>query len=176
MLSRFIRCVAWVSRACGVVAALLVGAAIVVVCQMVLLRYFLQSSTIWQTEFVVFALVGATFIGCPYVLLRRGHVNVDLLPIYLGPRGRLALALVAGAGGLLFSLVLAWTGFELFHEALVKGWTTETIWKLPLWIPYSAIPLGIGLMALQYLADILALCTGQARPFDMDPRERGAGG
>ena len=176
MLSRFIRFVSWVSRACGVFASLLVGGAIVVVCQMVVMRYFLQASTIWQTEFVVFSLVGATFIGCPYVLLRRGHVNVDLLPHYLGQRGRLALALVASAGGLLFSLVLAWTGFELFHEALVNGWTTETIWKLPLWIPYLAIPLGIGLMALQYLADILALCAGRELPFGMEPRAGGRDG
>jgi len=176
VLTLFIQSVAAVSRACGVFASLLVGAAIVVVCQMVVMRYFLQASTIWQTEFVVFSLVGATFIGCPYVLLRRGHVNVDLLPHYLGQRGRLALALVASAGGLAFSLVLAWTGYELFHEALVKGWTTETIWKLPLWIPYLAIPLGIGLMALQYLADILALCAGRALPFGMEPPERGGGG
>ncbi len=173
MLSQFIIYVAAISRATGVLASLLVCAAIVVVCQMVVMRYFLKASTIWQTEFVIFSLVGATFIGCPYVLLRRGHVNVDLLPYYLGQRGRLVLALVASAGGFAFSLVLAWTGFELFHEALVNGWTTDTIWALPLWIPYLPIPLGIGLLALQYLADILALCSGDALPFGMPPREGG---
>ncbi len=170
VLSSFIQSVAMLSRACGIVASLLIGAAILVVCQMVLFRYVLNASTIWQTEFVVFSLVGATFIGCPYVLLRRGHVNVDLLPHYLGQRGRLILALVASAGGLAFSVALAWTGYEHFHEALVKGWTTDTIWALPLWIPYSAIPLGIGLLALQYIADILALVTGRSMPFDLPPR------
>jgi len=176
VLSAFINVVAVISRGSGVLASLLVGAAIVVVCDMVVMRYFLQASTVWQTEFVIFSLVGATFIGCPYVLLRRGHVTVDLLPHYLGPHGRLALALVANAGGFLFSAVLAWTGYEFFHEALVKGWTTDTIWALPLWIPYLSIPLGVGLLALQYLADILALLAGAALPFDMPARRGREGG
>lgn len=175
MFSAFVKFVAVVSRLAGVTASLLVGSAIVVVCQMVVMRYFLKASTIWQTEFVIFALVGATFIGCPYVLLQRGHVNVDLLPHYLGQRGRMTLAFIASAGGLAFSLVLAWTGYELFHEALVEGWTTETIWALPLWIPYLSIPLGIGLLALQYVADIIALSIGAALPFGMAPGDGAQG-
>ncbi len=159
-MQAFIRYVAVVSRACGGFAALLVGAAIVVVCEMVVMRYFLRASTVWQTEFVIYSLVAATFIGSPYVLLIRGHVNVDLLPLYLGPRGRYLLALLAGFGGLAFCLILAINGYQLFYEALTNRWTTDTVWALPLWIPYLSIPLGIGLLSLQYLADILALLTG----------------
>lgn len=164
----FVKSVAAVSQACGMFAAALIGSAILVVCQMVVMRYFLNASTVWQTEYVVFSLVAATFIGSPYVLLIRGHVNVDLLPHYLGQRGRHLLALLASFGGLLFCLVLAWTGYELFHEALVGGWTTDTVWQLPLWIPYLSLPIGIGLLALQYVADIIALLTGQAMPFAME--------
>lgn len=143
-------------------AALLIVAAILVVTEMVVMRYFLKASTIWQTEFVIFSLVAATFIGSPYVLLIRGHVNVDLLPHYLGPRGRQLLALLAGCGGLAFCLILAVNGYQLFYDALVNRWTTDTIWALPLWIPYLSIPLGIGLLSLQYLADIITLFTGKS--------------
>ena len=163
----FIKSVAAVSRACGVIAAVLVLLAILVVCQMVVMRYFLNASTIWQTEFVIFSLVAATFMGSPYVLLIKGHVNVDLLPHYLGNRGRHLLALIASSGGLLFCLVLTWTGYELFVEALQGGWTTDTVWALPLWIPYLPIPVGIGILSLQYVADILALVTGHSMPFAM---------
>lgn len=163
----FIKSVAMVSKACGVVAAILILLAILVVCQMVVMRYFLNASTIWQTEFVIFSLVAATFIGSPYVLLIKGHVNVDLLPLYLGKRGRHMLALLASTGGLLFCLLVTWSGFELFAEALEGGWTTDSVWALPLWIPYLPMPIGIGLLSLQYLADILALVTGHAMPFAM---------
>lgn len=157
-----------ISKACGVFAAALVGSAILVVCQMVVMRYFLNASTVWQTEYVIFSLVAATFIGSPYVLLVKGHVNVDLLPNYLGPVGRRLLALLASVAGFLFCAVLAWKGFQLFEEALSSGWTTDTVWALPLWIPYMAMPLGIGLLALQYVADIIALVHGDSMPFAMD--------
>ena len=55
---------------------------------MVFVRYVLNQNTIWQTDFITYSLVAATFIGSPYLLLTRGHVNVDVLPLYLGPRAR----------------------------------------------------------------------------------------
>lgn len=164
----FCRMIFAVSKACGVIAAALVGSAILVVCQMVVMRYFLNASTVWQTEYVIFSLVAATFIGSPYVLLVKGHVNVDLLPNYLGDKGRRALALVASLAGFVFCAILAWKGFQQFDEAWVNNWTTDTVWALPLWIPYMAMPLGIGLLALQYVADILALLHGDKMPFAMD--------
>ena len=171
----FINAVATLSRICGIIAAALVGLAILVVCQMVVMRYFLNASTVWQTEFVIFSLVGATLVGSPYVLLVKGHVNVDLLPLYLGPRGRFSLALLASLGALFFCGLLGWTGWQHFHEALIKGWRTDTVWSLPLWIPYLSLPLGIGLLCLQYVADILALVTGRAPPFGIRPDGEAAG-
>ncbi len=164
----FINIVRLLSRVCGVFASLLIASAIVVVCQMVVLRYFLQESTVWQTDYVTFALVAATLIGSPYVLLIKGHVNVDLLPHYLSLPARKVLALLASIGGLVFTALLAWKGYEMFAEALHGGWVTDTIWELPLWIPYLSLPLGVGLLSLQYVADILALLNGRDMPFAMD--------
>ena len=160
-MDQFINSVRSISRLCGIIAATLIGMAIVVVCQMVVMRYMLNASTVWQTEFVIYSLVAATFVGSPYVLLVKGHVNVDLLPHYLGIRGRYILAIIASLLGLSFCSILAFLGFELFYEALVNKWTTDTIWRLPLWIPYISIPIGIGILSLQYIADILALLTGR---------------
>jgi len=174
-MKAFSKFVGVISDVCGGIAAALVGLAILVVCQMVVIRYFLNGSTIWQTEFVIFALVASTFIGCPYVLKLKGHVNVDLLPNYLGQRGRFVLALIASLLGLLFCLLLTWKGYELFHEALVNGWTTDSIWALPLWIPYLSLPLGIGLMSLQYLADILVLIGCDEPVFDLDSQNPSEG-
>ena len=136
----FIKSVAVISRACGVIAAVLILLAILVVCQMVIMRYLLSASTVWQTEFVIFSLVGATLIGSPYVLLIKGHVNVDLLPLYLGKRGRRILALIAAACCLIYAFLLlkgAWdywapfagfeqTGGRWFPEGFIK--TRDQAW------------------------------------------------
>jgi TRAP-type C4-dicarboxylate transport system permease small subunit len=155
-----------ISRLCGTIAGLCLISACVVVCQMVAMRYVLGASTIWQSEFVTFAIVAATLLGSPYVLLTRGHVNVDLLPHYLGPRGKLWLALLASTFGVVCCAVLAWTGWLHFHEAWREGWVTPSVWAPPLWIPLLPLPIGLGLLTLQYAADIVCLVTG--RPVGID--------
>jgi TRAP-type C4-dicarboxylate transport system permease small subunit len=164
-LDRLIGAVAWLSRAGGVIAVALLLAAVLVISQMVFVRYVLLGSAIWQHEFVTFSLIGATFIGAPYVLLTHGHVNVDLLPIYLGSRGRFVLALLAALISLIFCLILTAYGFGFWHQSYIENWHAQTVWRPPLWIPYFAVPLGMGLMSLQYVADILALLTGREAPF-----------
>jgi TRAP-type C4-dicarboxylate transport system permease small subunit len=80
-MTPFIDTVHRLSRLCGVLAVFLLLAAVIVVCHLVFVRYVLRESAIWQHEFVTFSLIAATFLGSPYVLLTRGHVNVDLLAI-----------------------------------------------------------------------------------------------
>jgi TRAP-type C4-dicarboxylate transport system permease small subunit len=164
-VDRLIGAVAWLSRLGGTVAVGLLLAAVLVICQMVFVRYVLRGSAIWQHEFVTFSLIGATFIGAPYVLLTRGHVYVDLVPHYLGERARFVLALLAGLITLVFCVTLAGYGFAFWYQAWSNDWHAETVWRPPLWIPYFAVPLGMGLLALQSLAGILALLTGREAPF-----------
>jgi TRAP-type C4-dicarboxylate transport system permease small subunit len=168
----FITSVRRLSQLCGIVSALTLAAGVLVVCQMVAMRYLLDQSTVWQTEFTVYSIVGATLIGSPYVLLRRGHVNVDLLPLYLPHRARLALAFLASFLALAFCAVLTYSGAELWLDAWHGNWKTSSVWALPLWIAYAPIPLGIGLLCLQYVADILCLATGRAMPFGLQPEAR----
>jgi len=165
----FIRLVRRLSQLSGLLAAGFLMAATLVVCQMVVIRYFLNSSTVWQTEFVTYSIVASTFLGAPYVLLHPGHVSVDLLPMLLHSRWRFPFALFGLVASLTFSLVMAWYGGAYFHEAYVRGWRTETVWSLPLWIPLMSLPIGMTLLALQYIADILCLVTGRVAPFDMKP-------
>jgi len=168
----FIRIVRVLSQACGIAAAAALIAAVLVVCQMVVLRYFLNESTVWQTEFVTFAIIGATFVGSPYVLLTKGHVNVDLVPLYLGHKARFTLALLSAVAAFVFSATVAWFSAEYFYEAWDNGWITETVWALPLWIPILPMPVGMALLALQYLADILSLLTGREAPFGLEAHMR----
>ncbi|MBN1239440.1 MAG: TRAP transporter small permease, partial [Gammaproteobacteria bacterium] len=155
------RAVALLSRACGMLAVLLMIAACAVVCQMVFVRYVLGASTIWQTEFVLFSIVAATLIGSPYVLATRGHVGVDFVASHAGPGGRRALGIVASLAGVAFCAVLAWSGWRYFHEALVQGWVTESVWAPPLSIVLLPLPLGIGLLTLQYVVDLACLVAGR---------------
>jgi len=158
-----------VSQLCGIVAAALIALAVVVVCQMVVVRYVLNQNTIWQTDFVTWSLVAATFIGSPYLLLTRGHVNVDVLPIYLGPRARYWLALASIVMALCFCSLMTVLTARFWLESWEQRWVSDTMWRARLWIPYSAMPIGLALLTLQYVADLYSLVAGREPPFGIRP-------
>jgi TRAP-type C4-dicarboxylate transport system permease small subunit len=59
-------------------------------------------------------------------------------------------------------------GFEYWHFAWARGWTSDTIWGVRLWIPYMAIPVGFGLLLLQLIADLVAVLLGIDKPFGLE--------
>lgn len=171
MIDRFIQVVSLLSRLSGWVAAGMIVLSVLVVCQMVFIRYVLNGSVIWQTEFVTYLLIAATIVGSPFVLLTRGHVNVDLLPQYLGPRARFSMAVVATLIALSFCLLAAVTGYLEWYESWREQWYSDTMWAVRMWIPYLAMPVGFGLLSLQYTADLISLITGREPPFGMEQEE-----
>lgn len=172
-LQGFVRSVRFLSWITGIFAAGLITLAVVVVCQMVFVRFVLNQNTIWQTDFVTYSLIAATFVGSPYVLMTRGHVNVDVLPHYLSPRRRFALAIFVSFVTLAFSVTVTILTALLCKEAFDAGWRSDTMWRARLWIPYASMPIGLGLLSLQAVADLIDLLTGRAPPFGMKP-ERAA--
>ena len=168
----FNRLITVISQVCGIFAAALTASAVVIVCQMVFIRYVLNENTIWQTDFVTYSLIAATFIGAPYVLLTKGHVNVDVLPIFLGERARYWLAICAIAVSLAFCLLMTVLTFQFWYESYENGWVSDTMWRARLWIPYGAMPVGLGILTLQYVADLLNLLTGREPPFGIEVKER----
>lgn len=167
----WIRAVERLSDACGVVAAGMIFLAVLLTCQMIWVRYVSNESTVWQTEAVIYMMIGATLVGLPYVQRVRGHVSVDLLPNLLPPAGRRALGFLTL--GLTITVIgaMLFHGYELWHLAFSRGWSSDTVWGPPLWIPYLALPVGLGLFLLQLVIDLAAVIIGVDDPFPSDPVE-----
>jgi TRAP-type C4-dicarboxylate transport system permease small subunit len=166
-METFIRAVTTLSRIAGVIAALLIALAVLVICDIVVERYMLNRTTIWQNDVVTYCIVAATFIGSAYVLMTRGHVNVDVLPLHIGPRARYWLYIVTAATGLAFCMVLFVLCTMYWYEAFSENWRSNTVWRARLWIPYLAMPVGLGLLVLQYMVEMFRVATGRAPPFGL---------
>ena len=161
-----IRLIMGLSGLCGVVAALMMLAAVLITCQMIFVRAVLNKSTIWQTEVVIYLMIAATLIGLPYVQKLRGHVGVDLLPTLLPHKMRRGLAIATLVVTAIMIAIMLWYGYDMWHFAMQRGWKSETVLAAPLWIPYLAIPLGFFLFLLQLLADLWLSITA----FPMDAK------
>ncbi|NND90022.1 MAG: TRAP transporter small permease [Granulosicoccus sp.] len=161
----WMRAVAGLSGLCGALSASMILAAVLLTCQMIWVRKINNASTVWQTESVIYLMIGATLIGLPYVQLLRGHVNVDLLPRLLPAFMRKALACLTLMVAMGVIGVMLFYSAELWHVAWVRGWTSDTVWGPPLWIPYLTMPLGFGIFLLQLGADLVATITDVDDPF-----------
>ena len=79
-------------------------------------------------------------------------------------------SMVASVGALGFCLLLFWFGAHYWYEAWSKDWHSDTLWRVPLWIPHLSLPVGMGILSLQYVAEILSLVTGRTLPFGLPPK------
>ena len=156
-----IRAIGALSALCGVIAALMILSAVLVTCQMIFVRGVLGRSTVWQTEAVIYLVIGATLLGLPYVQRLRGHVGVDLIPSLLGEGARRALALFVLLATMAMAGAMVFYGWEMWHLAWSRNWKSESVWAFPLWIPYAAMPLGFLLFLLQLSADLWLVVTGR---------------
>jgi TRAP-type C4-dicarboxylate transport system permease small subunit len=168
----WVRAVHALSRAFGVAAAGLILLSVFVVCQMVFTRAVLGQSSIWQTEFVTFSLVAATFIGAPYILLTRGHVAVDVVPLMMARAARRRLHVAGSLVALVFCGFFLWASLPWWWETWQTGQTTPSLWRARLWIPYLSVPVGLGLLCLQFLAEIWMVATDRALPFGLAHEDR----
>ena len=163
-----LRAIAGLSTLCGWISATMILASVLITCQMIFIRYVLGQSTVWQTEAVIYLVVAATLLGLPYVQMMRGHVNVDLLPIWFRGRARRALAFLVLGATIAVIGVMAFYAYEMWHFAWKRGWKSETVWAVPLWIPYLALPVGFGLYLVQLAADLFAVAMKIDRPFGLE--------
>lgn len=138
------------------VAGLALLASALVLTEGVFLRYFLKISTDWQDETAVFLLVVATFLSAPYLQAMRGHVGIEALPEVLSPAVNRVRAVIVDGVSLAFCLFFAWKSWTLCHEAWDEGQRTASTFAPPLWIPYSAMSLGMSLLCLRLVAQLLA--------------------
>lgn len=161
----WMRLIGQLSTLCGTVSALMILVAVLLTCQMIWVRKINNASTVWQTETVIYLMIGATLLGLPYVQKVRGHVNVDLLPRLLPFSWVRVLCCLTFLAAMAVIGVMLFYSAELWLVAWSRGWKSDTVWGPPLWIPYLAMPVGFAIYLLQLACDLLAVVMNIDKPF-----------
>ncbi len=90
-----------------------------------------------------------------------------MLPHYAGPRLRFGLAVSASVVTLALAIALFILTTLFWKEAWDNRWVSDTMWRARLWIPYASMPVGLGLLVLQAIAEMISLLRGTEPPFGM---------
>lgn len=162
--------------------ALLLGLMTLITFANVVARYVFQSNLLWALETTVFLFAWLVLIGASYCVKIGAHLGVDLVVSMLPPAAQRIFGLVAVAACLAFSILLLvgswqyWAPFiseRAWYEVndiwmpgflqFLAGWLNEgEPWeKMPRFIPYFALPLGMALLNFRFAQAGWRIFTGQ---------------
>ena len=138
----------WILNAMAVVTGVILLFMMLLVCYDVIMRYLFRNPTGWAMEVCEYLLVYITFLGSPWLLLEKGHVNVDILFFFLpNLRNKVSLVttlIVAGATFVLFIFctIATWDYFQ-------RGILEIKMLTIPKWTVFWVIPFGTFFICLE---------------------------
>lgn len=111
------------------------------------------SSLVWIEEMNNLLFTWIIFLGAGAIARRGGHIGVDLIHGYLGPRGIYALRVLYAALALVVVFVMVWYGHKM---AMFVGRSQTSLYlDISLYYYYLSIPVGGAVFGLMTIGTIL---------------------
>lgn len=126
----------------------------------VILRYAFNTGIFWAQEAVIYLIIFSTFVGAVVTLRHDEHVNVDILPVLLGERGKRFFALLGSGMTLLYCAIIGGYSWLLITEPAAQNTTTPAL-DAPLWFVELALPIGLTLMFVRSLEIVYRTARGR---------------
>jgi len=152
--------------------AILLGAMTLITFANVLARYLFQSNILWALEATVFLFAWLVLIGVSYCVKHSLHLGVDVVINALSTKNRRLLGLAAVFATLVYCVLLLKGSWEYWYPFITTNAWYEvddipladslqflSTWfndgekyeKLPKFIPYMALPLGMAMLTYRVL-------------------------
>ena len=172
----------WVNDIEETFIAVVLGLMTLVTFANVVARYVFNDNLLWALEVTVFLFAWLVLVGASYCVKTTAHLGVDLIINALSPVPRRLLALVAVFACIAFSVLLligSWNywqpfvGKQAFYQVddivmpdflqFLAVWLNEgeRYDKLPRFVPYFGLPLGIALLTVRFLQAGWRIYTGK---------------
>jgi len=163
--------------------AVLLGLMTVITFANVIARYVFNDNLLWALEVTVFLFAWLVLIGTSYCVKKGMHLGVDVFVQMLPKPARRIMAIIAVALCLAFSLLLLKGSWDYWYPFVTKRAFLETEdvpmpgflqfladWlnegeryeKMPRFIPYFALPLGMALLTWRFIEVAWRIFTGQS--------------
>ncbi len=163
--------------------AVILGAMTLITFVNVVARYVFNSNILWALEATVFLFAWLVLLGVSYLVKVTGNLGVDAVVRLLPPGPRRAVTLVAVACCLAYALLLlkgSWDYWSPFigkqawyevNDIRMPGWLRfiepivnegEPYEKLPRFIPYAALPIGMALLTFRFVQAGWRVWTGES--------------
>lgn len=164
----FSRLSAGLNRGAEIGCLLLLVAMIGVTFAQVFFRFVIVHSLPWSEEFSRYAFVWASFLGASIAVKRGLHIGVEALVARLSRERRQWLSLATLAITFLFLSVVIVKGFQLASFNMRQ---VSPAMRIPMGLPYLAIPVGSLLMAIHLFDAFLSKWHDRRKPISAEKTE-----
>ena len=128
----------------------LMTAAVVIVAMQVITRYLLEIPLPWSEEIARYMFLWLTWVGASYATKERRHVSIDVIYDKLPQLGKRVCTVISCAVWLAFLCMMVYLSGKLTFS-VASGGQIAVGSGIPMWIPYAAIPTGMGLMLFRLI-------------------------
>lgn len=125
------------------------------ICYDTFMRYTFAAPTNWGLEVNSFLIVYLAVMTAAENQRTDGHLRITFFTDKVPPRLQALSAIVTGVLGIGFSGVMAWRGGLTAFEALEYGERVSSAFGTPMAIPYALLPIGFGLLAVQFVPQVV---------------------
>jgi TRAP-type C4-dicarboxylate transport system permease small subunit len=158
-MEKLLKPIRWIENAIAVISMTTVS---VLIFAQVVSRYGFNYTPIWSEELSRFLIVWSIFIGVAIGVRKNQHIGVDALIRFLPHKLKTASEVLLNLIGVVVIGVLIFNSIEFIQHTMEFEQLSPAM-RLPMYIPYIAMPVGLSLSVVHFIHNIVKLFTVPAQ-------------
>lgn len=154
-MNKLIKPLEWIENTIAVVSMVTVS---LLVFGNVVSRYGFSYTPIWSEELSRFLVVWSIFIGVAIGVRKNQHIGVDAIIRFLPHKLKLASEVLLNLIGVVVIGILVFNSFEFIQHTREFEQLSPAM-RIPMYIPYIAMPVGLSLSIVHFIHNIVKLFT-----------------
>lgn len=154
-MNKLLKPLEWIENTLAVVSMTAVS---LLIFAQVVSRYGFNHTPIWSEELSRFLVVWSIFIGVAIGVRNNQHIGVDAVIRFLPSKLKLASEVLLNLIGVVVLGILIFNSIEFIQHTMEYEQLSPAM-RIPMYIPYIAMPVGLSLSILHFIHNIVKLLT-----------------
>lgn len=159
-MDKLLKPIDWLEDA---ICVLTLGSVSLIIFGQVISRYFFEYTPIWSEELSRFLVVWSIFIGVAIGVRKNQHIGVDAIIRFLPHKLKLASEVLLNLIGIVVIGILVYTSITFIQHTREFEQLSPAM-RIPMYIPYIAMPVGLSLSIVHFIHNIVKLFTIPHQP------------
>lgn len=150
----------WIESLEKIISMILISSMTIIIAVAVVFRYFFNAPIYWANEISIFLMAWITFLGGSLGLKYKSQASVTFMVDRFTDKGKKILEVISYIIILIFMALLLYLSYQWVFS--LSG-QKSTSMRIPMWIPYLSVPVGLTFAFIHLLTHFLNLFKHQGQ-------------